>query len=361
MNKRTVGSVSEKKLTRSSRHRRKASLVLYIVLFIISLSICLYFASKTIIRKKAIPIDYSQNGNIAYKVYLNKNNFYTEEYLDMNKSYVASLIKYIDIDFNYNFSINSITTMDFDYEIIGELVIENSKSGGRYFEKGYTLLSTKTKKLVMDKAVSIKENLKIDYAYYNQLANSFKATYGVDTNSYLNVFLEVTPKTDKSLNYQINEKNKILLKIPLSERAIEINLNASNQNVNKQIIPSAEVKFTLLYFILEIVFFIPACILLVKILNKILSAFDDNTPYDFYIKKKLKEYDRLIVETNSELKTKGYNIIEIKSFTELLDARDNLNLPILYLNTIPHEEGIFYIISNTDIYMLIIKNDDLDK
>ena len=110
MSKRAVGSVSEQRLSRTSRHKRKASLVLYIVLFIISLSICLYFASKTIIRKKAIPIDYSQNGDVTYKVYLNKNNFYTEEYLAMNKSYVASLINYIDIDFNYNYSKSSIRT-----------------------------------------------------------------------------------------------------------------------------------------------------------------------------------------------------------------------------------------------------------
>ena len=98
---------------------------------------------------------------------------------------------------------------------------------------------------------------------------------------------------------------------------------------------------------------------MVKMINKILLEFDLYTPYDRYVNKKLKEYDRLIVETNSNLKTKGLNVIEIKSFTELLDARDNLNLPILYLNTIPHKEGVFYILNNTDIYMLIIKNDDL--
>ena len=67
------------------------------------------------------------------------------------------------------------------------------------------------------------------------------------------------------------------------------------------------------------------------------------------------------MKTNNSLKTRGLNVIEVRSFTELLDARDNLNLPILYLNTIPHEEGLFYILNNTDLYILLIKNDDLDK
>lgn len=350
-----------KRASVSVNHKRQASWVLYMVLFFISLTICLLFASKTIVRTRALPIDYSQNGNIAYKVYLNKNSFYTEDYLDMNKSYVASLIKYIDIDFNYDFGINTLTTIDFDYKIMGELVIENSKTNGRYFEKEYVLQDTRVSKLVQDKAKNIKDNIKIDYAYYNGLANSFRSTYGVDTNSYLNVNMIVTPKVDKDLNYTIDDSNKVSLRIPLSEKAIEINLDTSNQSINKQIIPNQETKFNILYLCLEILFFIPTCILMIKMISKLLSAFDIYTPYDRYVRKHLKEYDRLIVETNSSLKTKGLNVIDIKSFTELLDARDNLNLPILYLNTVPHKEGIFYILNNNDLYLLTISNDDLEN
>ena len=350
-----------KRASVSVKSKRQANWVLYMVLFFISLTICLLFASKTIIRAKSIPIDYSQNGSIGYKVYLNKNKFYTEEYLEMNKSYVASLIKYIDIDFNYKFNINAKSTIDFDYKIMGELVIENSKTSGRYFEKEYVLQDTKVGKLVQDNNKIINENIKIDYAYYNGLANSFKSTYGVDTNSYLNVYMVVTPKVDKDLNYKIEESNKVSLRIPLSEKAIEINLDASSQNINKQIISNEETKFNKLYLFLEIIFFIPTCILMIKMINKLLSAFDIYTPYDRYVRKQLREYDRLIVETNSSLKTKGLNIIDIKSFTELLDARDNLNLPILYLNIIPHQEGIFYILNNNDLYLLKISNNELEN
>ncbi len=350
-----------KKIVKDNNYKRQTSWFLYVVLFFISLTICLLFASKIIIRKKAIPIDYNAKGNTTYKVYLNKNDFYSEEYLEMNKSYVASLINHIDIDFNYEFAINTKITMDFNYKIIGELIIENSKGSGRYLEKEYVLLDTKVAKLVQDKAKIIKENIKIDYAYYNQLANSFRSTYGVDTNSYLNVYLLVEPKTDKDLKYSINDKSKIALKIPLSEKAIEINLDASSQNVNRQIITSPEVNFNLFCLIMELLFFVPTCIIMVKMIGKIIAAFDVYTPYDRYVNKILKEYDRLIVETNSSLKTKGFNIIEINTFTELLDARDNLNLPILYLNTIPHHEGIFYIINNNDLYLMMVKNEELAK
>lgn len=349
-----------KRASVSVKNKRQANWVLYMILFFISLTICLLFASKTIVRTKALPINYSQNGSVGYKVYLNKNKFFNDEYLDMGKSYVASLIRYIDIDFNYKFNINTKSTIDFDYKIMAELVIENSKTNKDFKRVEYTLQDTRVAKIIQDTKKEFKENIKIDYAYYNGLANSFKSDLGLDTISYLNVYMVVVPKVDNSLNYKIEESNSVSLRIPLSEKAIEINLDTSSQNVNKQIIPDKETKFNLLYLVLELVFFIPTCILMVKMISKLLSAFDIFTPYDRYVRKQLKEYDRLIVETNSPLKTKGLNVIDINSFTELLDARDNLNLPILYLNTIPHQEGIFYILNNTDLYLLEINNDKLE-
>lgn len=357
----TRSSIDKEISVAKKKPKRKVSLVSYILLFIISLAICLLFASKTIERRLLTPVNYTQKGNIDYKVYLNKNDFYTEKYLDMNKAYIASLINYIDVNFNYDFNISQLSYMDFDYRIVGELVIENSSGSSRYLEKEYTLLDTKTKKLVNETKLGILENIKIDYGYYNQLANSFKSTYGVDINSYLNVYLEVKPQTDEKSEYEIKEINKVSLRIPLSEKAIEIHLDAGNQSVVKQLMAKGKVIFSLKYLILEILFFIPTCIFLVLIIRRVLIITNRYTLYDRFIRKTLKEYDRLIVETNSSLKTKGYNIVEVKSFVELLDAHDNLQLPILYLNTKEHEEGIFYIINNNDIYLYCVNNELLNN
>ena len=350
-----------KKILENDKKRKiNKTFVAYILLFIIFFIACIFFAANTIDRKKPTPINYNQKGNIDYRVYLNPNEFYTENYLEMNKSYIASLINYIDINFDYDFNIDKLMDLNFEYKIIGELVIENSKGSGKYLEKEYTLLDSRIKKMVQDNKLNIHENIKIDYGFYNQLVNSFKSTYGADINSYLNVYLQVNPKSfDK--NHLIDETNKILLKIPLSEKAIEISFNASNQNIVKQIMVDGEVIFNQKYLILEIAFLIPASILLVLIIRILIVLFDIYTPYDKYAKKTLKEYDRLIVETNSPLDKKNYNIIDVKNFTELLDARDNLNLPIIYFNSIPHHEGLFYIINNKNVYLLTVNDNYLCK
>ena len=51
----------------------------------------------------------------------------------------------------------------------------------------------------------------------------------------------------------------------------------------------------------------------------------------------------------------------VKNFNELLDARDNLKLPIIYLNTIPHHEGLLYIINDKNIYLLQVDGEYLSK
>lgn len=337
----------------------KARLFINIFLFLLSILFCLFFASKTLEREKLTPINYSEKGMVDYKVYLNENNFYEREYLEANKAYVASLIKNIDINFNYSFNIDDITNMDFDYKIIGELVIENNGGTKRYFEKNYTLLDEKKAKLQNNNIINIKENLLIDYDYYNKLANNFRNTYGVDTNSYLNVYLEVKSKTSDTLNYKIEETNRIPLKIPLSERAIEINFDSNNKDVTKYVIPTGKVIFNLKYLILEIIFFIITSVCFVNFIKYLVVSFKQNTKYDKYVNKLLKEYDRLIVETKTSVDMSKYNIIEVKKFTELLDVRDNLKVPILYFNIVKHQKGIFYIKDNDDIYLLTIKNIDL--
>ena len=336
-------------------------LIALILLFCFFFIICLFFATKTLEREVLTPINYTEKGSIDYKVYLNENNFYEQEYLEMNKAYVASLIKYIDVNFNYNFKIEQKSNIDFDYKIIGELVIENNGGTKRYLEKEYTLLESKNKKIIENNNIAIKENIQIDYNYYNILANSFRSTYGVDTNSYLNLYLEVNSNSDEKLNYKINETNKVSLKIPLSEKAIEITFDQNGGEVTKQVIPVGSVVFNKKYLILEIVFLLITIFFFIKLIKYIVSIMKSNTKYDKFVKKVLKEYDRLIVETYTSIDMSGSNIIEVKSFTELLDVRDNLKVPILYYNIVKHQKGIFYIKNDNDIYLLTIKDIELNK
>ena len=250
--------------------------------------------------------------------------------------------------------------MNFDYQVMAELIIENAK-GTSFVDEKYVIKDIQTKKLENEGTLNLKENVIIDYSYYNLLANKFKNQTGVDIVSYLNVYLQVDKKTDEDLNYKISESTKSNIKIPLSERAIEINFDSNNKEQNKQVLPKGNIIFNPEYLAMEILLFFISCYFALKILKYLSTLVGVKTPYDKYVNKLLRDYDRLIVEVKTDLNKGNYNIIELTSFNELLDVRDNLKLPIIYFNIVKHEKGEFYIKNNLDIYRYVVKGIDLNK
>ena len=149
------------------------SLIMNSFMFIVLVAGSFLAATKTIERKETKPINYSDTNKIDYKVYLKPNDFYKEEYLGMNRAYVASLIDHIDIDYSYLFNIERITKMNFDYRVIAQLVIENSK-GVSYVDEEYVVKDTESKRIDNTGDFVLNQHVVIDYGYYNYLANKFK-------------------------------------------------------------------------------------------------------------------------------------------------------------------------------------------
>ena len=179
-------------------------------------------------------------------------------------------------------------------------------------------------------------------------------------NSYLKVYIVLDKETDSKLNYSIKDSSKVdNVTIPLSQRAIEIKINSTSNLVSKFVVPKPIVKVNIPYLICEIICFFIAATALIRTINYALLVFNRKTIYDRYINRLLKDYDRLIIEVNTPIDFSKYNVIEVTRFNELLDVRDNIKMPINYYIITEHEKGVFFIRSNDDIYLLILKNSDL--
>ncbi len=334
-------------------------LIIAISIFVISLIMCFLLVSKSFNYQNPKIINYNENGSLDYKVYLKENDFYEEKYLDENMIYVANLIDNINIDFNYDFNIEENSNIDFTYQVLGDLIISGQNGTSNFLEKKYVLSEEKDTKLSDAKNLNIKENIVIDYDYYNSIANDYKSSYAVDTNSYLKVYLRINKKdSDKLLD--INDSSDVSLTIPLSQRAVEIALNSMDSDSNSKAISDAKLKFNSTIFTIEIIFIIIAIISLVRILKLLVLLTARKNAYDKYVGKLLREYDRLIVETMTGFDMSNCNIIKVKSFEELLDVRDNLKLPIMYYSVVKHSKCHFYIKNNSDIYLVTIKEVDLE-
>ena len=334
-------------------------LVISSIIFLVAFSSCLYLAINSFEFKHPEKIKYTDFHGIDYKVYLKPNDFYEEKYLDKNMMYVANLIDKISIDFDYKFNIEKKSTLDFNYKIIGDLIIANASTNAHYFEKEYTLFEADQNTMKNNTEYTIKKNIEVDYNYYNELANSFKTNYGVNTNSYLKVYLQVN-KDGKKYNVDISNNSENGITIPLSENSIQIKFDSNDLSKTNEITIERAWVFQPHIFTFELITFLISIFFLVQIIKLIVITIRPKSPYDKFVDDVLITYDRIIGVTKTGLDFDKYNIIEMETFDELLDIRDNLKMPIMYYNITKHQKCYFYLKNEQDVYLFKLKAVDME-
>lgn len=353
-------------------------------LFMSLILLCIgsFWLYKSFITGEAELVSYNESLTNNYEVYYKKTDidYDITKALPKNMTYIASFIDRIKVDFKYKFDINNqdktlLTDCDFTYSIKGKLSID-SNTNKPYYDKEFTFLTAdytnnngekKTKK-VDSKVVSMKHNnkytitehLDLDYAYYNKIAVDFANKTGINGTAYLNIYMVVTKKNSNE-SFTLSGNNQASLTIPLSQKTLDIKFNESNGNKHDTLISNAytiignrklfSVSIVLL-FISLIYFYLWIKIAFIKVAK--------SSKYDKLINKILKEYDRLIVETESLPILDKKEIVRVNKFTELLDVRDNLKVPIMYVEIAKHQKCMFYINHNYIVYEYIIKSIDLE-
>lgn len=351
-------------VTHNSNHYvdYKTRLLGHSLMFIALFVITVIFLQGTFGVASSKYINYNEISNLDYKVYLKENSFYDSDYLGKNKVYIANLIDNIEVNFRYNYNIEEQANVDFNYSIVAKLTIDDGTSKSNYFEKEYVLLSNKTASIKNGTNYNLNEKVNIDYAYYNSLANSFKQQYGVDTTSNLTVYLKVNKHTDIENATNAVENSTMYVKVPLSEKAINIELNYQDINNSNYIIQGVDSKVdNIIFGILSVISLIATLVFAIKFIRLLTLLRGKKSIYDKYVDRILNEYDRLIVENATGPDLKTTNVIKISKFEELLDVRDNLKLPIMYYVVTKHTKCYFYIKHNRDLYLMTIKAVDLEQ
>ena len=338
------------------------SRLIFNVILFLSLVVTSYiFINKSIVIQEAKNVSYEEHGNADYKVFLKDNIYYEDKYLDKNMSYIANLIDYISVDYNYKFKADTLFDGEYSYKIRADLEILNAENKTLFFTKKYDLIKEKTFTIENQNEYNIVENIKIDYDHYNSLANGFKSSYGVDTESNLIIYLDIYRNIDQNSinNPNINGNGTIKLTIPLSEKAINIKMDSMEIN-NKNVITSLDDYYLedIKYLIIGIISLIVSLYLFIKIVKRLSRLSISPTDYDKTLKKILNQYDRLIVTTSSMPNLEKNNTIKLKEFFELLDAKDNLHKPIFFIEVTPHQKAYFFIQDDDKIILFTLKNID---
>lgn len=334
--------------------------VILLVLFIV-LSIGLFKLSA--LTKSTITVKHKEDGNINYLVYLKESAGYPTDYLEAGKLYIASYIDYIDVNFNYNFKINDEMNYTYFYKIDADInVFEKGNEKNNIYHNTKSIVDTKTFTNKKDLEFFIKENIKINYAEYNDFVRSFKSNANIVADSTLTLTLSVDiVGNHKSINGKITPHSEMSLIIPLTEQMINIKMNQNN--LNKAEVTNTTVNESVLSKVLKLSGYglsVINIILVVGILFGVIKLSQKKNPYVKKVNQLLREYDRLIVEIDNDSTIKGAkNMIMVKSFEELLDVSDRLEKPILYLETVKHKTSQFIVREADSAYFFVLDSNDM--
>ena len=307
---------------------------------------------------------YAESGKIDYKIYLKDNDYYDTTYLDRGMQYVAGLIKTVNVRFNYQVHAEQALDFNSKYKVVGELQITEKDSPNKVLYTKKDILFPETSIDVKDNYFIINEELDIDYDMYNSLVNSYKRDYGLIVSSNLLLTLEVDTKgTIDGVDTSLNKNSKLQMSIPLSEQTVNIKMIADEINnsgvlldTNKLFIVTNPVLFVL--FVLLFLLTIAAIILDIYVYVKYYTK----DIYRSTLSKILKDYDRIIVNGKISINERDYKVkICPETFEEMVDAAQQLELPIYYYETIPNEKSYFVIVNDDTLYKYRLTRAFLEK
>ncbi len=333
--------------------------VVLVILFILVIILNVVMYKKGFYKTNVETIMYKENNSIHYKVYYKKNDFYETKFIEEDKTYITSLINYIKVSYNYNIQFDSVVSGSYKYYVLA--TVEANKPNnevGNYWTKNYKL--TDEKKISIDKSTeySINQDIKIDYNKYNNALNEFKSTLGIATSGVLKVYLVVeSDLTSKGMKVDI--PSSLVLRMPLSEKTIEATIDTSAKNNIKEItrIVETSAQKSKKLIALGISFIIELTILIALTLinrkNRMANAFENT------INKYLDTYDSIIVNIDKFPTLSNYNVIEVSSFDELLDAHSEVRMPINFYKY--NSRTCYFILMNDKtIWKYTMRKSDFD-
>lgn len=326
--------------------------------------LCIVKALKPeqVTRKKLY--SYNYNTSLDYRVYLKNNNFFTEPYMDMNKQYIASLIDYIEVDTKYDF--RSTEDLDYSYSYAIEATARGmfEDSDGRkvdVWSKTYPI-STLESNSGSGRNFNIAKTVKIDYNYFNQVLSDFRSQFGlsVDSRVDLTFIVNVNAGLHGDSEKTLQESKKMNLLIPLLVQTVRIQpdyVNTGGNTIYSKVNEAPEINVALL--VIGAVVFIISFIVFIKLVKSLLVV-TRKSEYMIAVDKILKEYGDIIAETHNMPDLDKYDIVDIKTFDDMVDIEEELHSPIIYFETLENEKCVFLILHDKTAYRFLLMETDFN-
>ena len=334
--------------------------IVAISIFTVLSSLLLYFGATFKLERKLL---YNENGSIDYKVYLKPNDYFDTEYLEKDKKYISSLIDYIDINYSYSFKTNY--NMDYDckyYILASSSVSDKGDEGKVIYENQKYLLENQTKEVKNKDKLDIKDNIKISYDEFNSIIKEFTSKFNLsNTENKLDLSLCISLE-GKSEGFEnlIVDKSTLNMTIPLTDQTIDMDIDYKEiDNSGEKIETSNGKFFNSLCFVLAAIAFLIDFIFIILAVKSYLKLRGQEPLYQRIKNKIFYKYNRDISPIKELFDISLYDVIDVNDFEDLLNIRDCLGKPILFIEPKKNKLSWFIVLDNEVLYRFILDEEKL--
>ena len=281
---------------------------------------------------KTYYIGYRESGSINYNVFLKDNEFFEDNHLGSNQSYVASLIDKIVADYSYEIDMDTDdVNYKYSYTIKSRLEIIDDTSEVAIFKPERELVSVQNKSQSSSNRLRINEIVVINYDEYNDLASKFLETYDLtSTTSNIVLTLEVDVLSDcNAFSGSSVDTYKSELRIPLTTKTVNIKMTSEVPDEEAKMIACTRGAGFEAFKTTAIVLGVIELLWILFMVTFIYLTRTEDVTYTARVKKITSQYKSYIQKINNMFDTTGYQRILVDKFDELLEIRDTIQAPIL--------------------------------
>lgn len=338
-------------------------LIITIAVIVTSIISIVKALNPEVISKKKL-YSYNYNANMDYRVYLKNNQFFTTPYMGANKQYIASIIDHIEVDAKYDFKSSADLDYNYNYSIVATARGMGEDSEGKKIDvwsKEYPIVNTESNS-GSGSSFTIAKTVKVDYNYYNQVLTDFRNQFGLSVDARVDLMLKVNVsaglkgQSDKSLQ----ESGKYELQIPLLVQTVRVKtnyINAGGDTIYADVNQTKHINMPLLG--MGTVLLIISLVIFIKLVKSLLVV-TRKSEYILAVNKIMKEYGDVIAETHNMPDLNKYDIVNIKSFADMVDIEEELHSPIIYFEIEENTKCVFLILSEKTAYRFLLRESDFD-
>lgn len=344
------------------RLSNKVVYFLYILFIMIFVIIGQVFFNKKIVDKVLVKFNYFENGNVDYRVFYKENPFYTETFIESGKSYVTQYVNYVDINFDYYRNYSSNVSGYYQPNItVTLLVYEPGNESNDYWKKVYNI-ETGEKQELNGKDYHLLKNVKIDFNKYLSDYQEYKSSSIMAHDAKLIVEMKVSNRAIYKDLSPIDNKSSLRLDIPLSEATFKITkeekIEKDTVNYDKTEYNEKARKYAKIIAISSWCFVV---ILSILFIIRYRSDLDKQSMFERKLKKILTSYDSILVECKKMPYVGNLSVVFVASIDELIDAQNEVRLPINYKISKGKQTATFILIRNNLAWVYQLRGSKLDE